>query len=50
MDLLEDMFCNKYDMDCCDVPDEVIDWIGGLGFKAYTCNLNCKECEHMEDI
>ncbi|MFR0018637.1 MAG: hypothetical protein ACLRU3_01650 [Paraclostridium sp.] len=46
----EDMFCNKYDMDCQAVPYEVIDWIGGLGFSGYTCKLNCRECEEMEEI
>ena len=44
------MFCNRYDMECEEVPYEAIDWIGGLGFSAYTCDLNCKECEDMEEI
>ncbi len=48
--ITEDMFCNRYDMECEEVPYEAIDWIGGLGFSAYTCDLNCKECEDMEEI
>ena len=48
--ITEDMFCNRYDMECSEVPYEVIDWIGGLGFSAYTCSLDCKDCEEMEEI
>lgn len=45
----EDMECNKYDMPCMDVPYEVLDWESGMGFSAYECNLDCKNCEHMEE-
>ena len=48
--ITEDMFCNKYNMECEEVPYEVIDWIGGLGFSAYTCSLNCRCCEEMEEF
>lgn len=45
-----DMECNKYEMPCVDVPYEVLDWVGGLGFSNYECNLDCKNCKHMEEI
>lgn len=45
-----DMWCNKYDMACLDVPYEILTYIGGLGFSAYECNLDCKNCEYMEEI
>ena len=48
--ITDDMFCNKYNMDCMEVPFEVLNWIGGLGFSAYTCNLECRNCENMEEI
>ena len=43
-----DMDCSKYDMACLDVPYEVLDYIGGLGFSSYTCNLDCRNCKHLE--
>lgn len=47
--LNEDMYCNKYEMLCLDVPYEVLTFIGGLGFSCYECELNCKECGEMEE-
>lgn len=44
-----DMECNKYDMPCLDVPYEVLTYFGGLGFSDYECNLDCRNCEHMEE-
>lgn len=46
----EDMYCTLYDVDCLDVPSEVTEWIDGLGFSAYECNLDCANCEHMEEL
>ena len=45
----EDMYCNKYDEFCLDVPYEVLMFIGGFGFSNYDCNLDCNNCEHMEE-
>lgn len=45
---MEEKFCTKYKMDCDDIEDECIIWIGGLGFKGWECELKCDECEHME--
>ena len=41
--MTEDMYCKKYDMDCIDVPYEVLEHIGGLGFSNYDCNLGNRE-------
>lgn len=45
-----DMECSKYDMACLDVPHEVLMWVGGLGFSNYDCNLDCKNCEYLEEL
>lgn len=49
--LNEDMWCNKYNMCCMDVPYEVINEeiveLTGLGFSDYECELNCNDCEEM---
>lgn len=45
-----DMECNKYDMLCLDVPYEVLKYVSGLGFSNYDCNLDCANCEHMEEV
>lgn len=46
--LNEDMYCTRYEEYCLDVPYEVLKFIDGFGFSDYDCDLNCKECEHME--
>lgn len=46
--MTEDMYCAKYDMDCVDVPHEVLKYVGGLGFSNYDCNLDCQNCSEME--
>lgn len=48
-EITDDMYCNKYDMECGDVPYEVLYYVGGLGFSNYKCDLICKNCEHMEE-
>ena len=51
--ITEDMYCNKYNMWCGDVPYEVINEeimeLTGLGFSNYECELNCKDCSEMEE-
>lgn len=44
----EDMYCKRYEMQCEDVPYEVLTFVGGLGFSNYNCELTCKECLDME--
>ncbi len=43
-----DMYCKRYELECEAVPDEIITFIDGFGFKAYSCNLECRNCRHME--
>lgn len=45
-----DMECTRYDMPCLDVPYEVLEYVGGLGFSNYECNLDCKNCSEMEEL
>ena len=40
-------FCRKYDMKCFDVPYHVRDL---FGIEAYTCDLNCVDCEESESF
>lgn len=48
--LNEDMYCQKYDEYCLDVPYEVLKYIGGFGISNYECDLNCSKCKHMNII
>lgn len=48
--ITDDMYCNKYKLFCGDVPFEVLEYFGGLGFSNYDCELNCRECEHMDEF
>ena len=48
--MTEDMECNKYDMSCTEVPYEVLEWVGGMGFSNYECNLDCRNCKEMEEF
>lgn len=44
----QDMWCNKYNMCCADVPYEVLYYVGPCGFSNYDCDLICNDCEKME--
>lgn len=50
----EDMYCEKYDMYCEEVPYEVLNEeileLTGLGFSNYECELNCKDCKGMVEL
>lgn len=48
--ITEDMWCNKYGMECEEVPYEITVDFCGLGFSNYECDLLCRECKYMEEI
>lgn len=52
--ITEDMWCNKYSMECGEVPYEVLNEeifdLTGLGFSNYECDLLCRDCEFMKEF
>lgn len=52
--LTENMYCEKYNVECLEVPYEVLHEgileLTGLGFSNYDCDLLCKNCKYMKEI